>query len=76
MPLERRRCDECGTEEPVCPECGSKKVTPRDNPHQKSPNALVDYGTDHRDEPYTQQYTHVCWDCGWSEERIVTVETL
>ena len=69
MPLQKENCGECGRSDLVCPACGSRFVTPRDNPQHPSPNELVNRGGQDSIE-----YTHVCWDCGWKEYVTVTIE--
>lgn len=69
MPVEKSRCGECGEQENACPECGSNKVTPLDNPQTPKPTTVAIYGG--RKE---ETYTNVCWDCGWTEEVTVTFE--
>lgn len=68
MPIKQRRCSSCGEKENVCPICGSRKVTPMDEPGKPKPNDIVMYGDDGQ---YT--YRNVCWDCGWHEDVTVTI---
>ena len=69
MPIEKENCGECGRTKRVCPDCGSRFVTPRDNPQEPSPNEVVDQGG--RD---SIEYKHVCWDCGWREHVTVAIK--
>lgn len=70
MPIEQSHCEKCGESEDVCPECGSGMVTARESESTLSPIQAVDYVP--RD--ITIEYTHVCWDCGWTETVTMTVE--
>jgi hypothetical protein len=70
MPINKRRCESCGTKKKVCPECGSTFVTPRDNPGTPSPTEIVDHGLGAQEV----SYKHVCWNCGWQERVTITIE--
>lgn len=70
MPVEDHRCERCLQKRDVCPDCGSPHVTRRENMYAPSPNEVVDYGVD--DEKV--EYKHVCWDCGWDETVVMTIE--
>jgi len=86
MPIEETSCNECGHDETRCPECGLKHVTPRDNHPAPSPTDIVDYGLANCVGPKTASmldcdreaeeitYTHICWNCGWSEDITLSVE--
>lgn len=69
MPIVKERCEGCGKRENVCPECGSYKVTPLDNPGTPKPTKIASHGG-----PDEQEYTNVCWNCGWKENVTVTFE--
>lgn len=71
MPVEKEDCDCCMNTIDVCPECGSYKITTIDNPLTPRPRNLVVYNKEEK-----QTYKSVCYDCGWSEEVLVTVELL
>jgi hypothetical protein len=70
MPLNKRRCESCGTKHTECPECGGTFVTPREGMQTPSPNDIVDYGLGAQEV----SYKHVCWDCGWQERVTITIE--
>lgn len=71
MPLEKDRCPCCNEKQIRCPECGSKKVTPRDNLYQETPTKIVNFGGEEEGEI---TYNHVCWECGWDEEVTIKIE--
>lgn len=76
MPLKRDHC-ECGSGVSRCPDCGSRHVTPREHPRRPTPNELVDYGDPQLPDDTVRvetEYTHVCWECEWSEDVTVIVE--
>lgn len=74
MPLDRQACDCCARTNIVCPECESTHVTARDDIHKLDPNSVVDYGFGEKPDTRELEYTHVCWDCGWSEDVTVKIE--
>lgn len=84
MPLEKTRCDCCNEPQAVCPECGSRRATPRENIRLPLSSEVIDYGLSDGDfgrdgveklddGGVRVEYEHVCWDCGWTETVEVTV---
>lgn len=66
--ITKERCD-CGGTAYVCEECGSRMVTPMDNPSQRKPNDIVGTGGEG-----TFEYTNVCWGCGAEETVTITIQ--
>lgn len=84
MPPGRDRCDECGRSSKVCPECGGTHISVDlvgdggVDGHARSTTPSPDHATFARRAPSGDRYSfqHVCWDCGWKEQREVTVEVV
>lgn len=75
MNIRTEKCEDCGTKESVCGDCGSNFVTKKDyidgdvnHPHQSIEDAVL--GADDGDKLTIVQ---VCWNCGAACERTLDV---
>lgn len=72
--IERTRCDDCGAKHRACPACDGRHVSVDAlDGRELSPNfseiAVFE------ETPTECRYRLVCWDCGWSADRVLNVET-
>lgn len=67
------RCSECGVMHETCPDCGSHNVTPLEPPSSLPPTESVEEFVQSVDETAEATFTNLCWDCGWEEQRTVSV---
>lgn len=76
MPLEIDKCDGCGRNRDICPECGSSFVSidNREVEGTFGPN-FSNFGK-YGEVGENVAYAIVCWDCGHEEERRLVMEEL
>jgi len=70
--MDRVRCSECGEAQYICPECGGSKVMPNEDLQTPSVQQWVTELTEPGEHTLTIE--DVCWECGWSQEKTITVE--
>lgn len=74
------RCDECGDMRDRCPDCGGTKVSvDQADPAARRDSVGVNFTLfatihDPGRDAATLDYRLVCWECGWREDRRLTMD--
>lgn len=71
---EYESCPECGHTNVTCPDCGSTHVTPLE-PVEGRPDDIRAQIVE-ADDGWERVYQDVCWECGWTQTKRVTVEVV